>query len=130
MSTMLYSATGEYIKNTNQCNNNSDSYLKMFNQLGSFAPYSEQNCIEKFTNSESNSNSKSKCLTYCGQPGRYFCLKPFIHSHEDVINGKAVRIEYSASCGHCVSRPDIYYVDKPLYDLISSNVPTKQKNYQ
>ena len=135
---MLYSASGKYINSKNQCNshNNSDSYLKMFNHLENYAPYQEQTCIEYFngsvTNNKNNKNNENndKCLTYCGQQGRYLCLKPFIHSHDDVVNGKIVRTEYKPSCGHCVSRPDIYYVDKPLYDLISSNIPTKQQNYQ
>jgi hypothetical protein len=50
-------------------------------------------------------------------------MKPFFHSHEEVINGKIVRTQYNPSCGHCVSRPDVYFVDPQLFSLIANSTP-------
>jgi len=130
MQKKLYSAHGEFIIDINQYNNNdSNTFLKMFD-LPLLSP---SNNIEHFSQElrylkgpqSTLPNNSNDCITYCGKPGIYLCKRPFIHSHDDIVNGKTVRKQYNASCGHCVSKPDVYYVDKPLYELISSNLPQK-----
>jgi hypothetical protein len=64
-----------------------------------------------------NNNNNNKCLTYCGEHGKYLCMKNFVHSHD--VNSKQVL--FVPNCGHCVSNPSVYYVNSNIHNLISSN---------
>jgi hypothetical protein len=58
----------------------------------------------------------NKCLKFCGEQGKYLCMKNFKHFHD--VNSK--QILFTAICGHCVNRPDVYYVDSNIYNLVSN----------
>lgn len=96
----MYSMNGTLI------DSNSDVIINRFNNY---------DVKEHFIN-----NNDNKCLKFCGSSNKLLCYKPFIHSHTEITNSKTINTIYEPSCGHCVTNPNIYYVDKQIYNLISN----------
>ena len=104
MNKKLFTANGEYIDDiSNQCYNAPNMHIEHFNNI--------------------NVVNDGECLKYCGEPNKFLCMKPFIHFHEEVVDGKIVRTQHSPSCGHCVSNPDVYFVDAKIFYLILNSTP-------
>jgi len=103
----LYTASGQFIQNN--CREN-------FNQVSS-AQFKSNNTSQNIVVND------NKCLKFCGEVGKYLCMKPFTHSHDENINGTIVKIQYKPNCGHCVSRPDVYYVEQNVFNLIANSTP-------